>query len=29
MTADYDRLYRAILQHPGRSVLKRTGTGAQ
>jgi glycosyltransferase involved in cell wall biosynthesis len=29
MAADYDRIYRAILQHPGRSVLKRTGTDAQ
>lgn len=27
MAADYDRLYRAILEHPGRSAPKRTGTG--
>jgi glycosyltransferase involved in cell wall biosynthesis len=27
MAADYERLYRAILEHPGRSALERTGTG--
>jgi glycosyltransferase involved in cell wall biosynthesis len=27
MAADYDRLYRAILEHPGRSTPERTGTG--
>ena len=28
MAADYDRLYRAILEHPGRTAHERTGTGA-
>ena len=28
MAADYERLYRAILEHPGRPALKRAGTGA-
>ena len=28
MAADYDRLYRAILEHPGRSAPERTGTSA-
>jgi len=28
MAADYDRLYRAILEHPGRPAPERTGTGA-
>ena len=28
MAADYDRLYRAILERPGRSMPERTGTGA-
>ena len=28
ITADYDRLYRAILEHPGRPAHERTGTGA-
>ena len=28
MAADYERLYRAILEHPGRPVPERTGTGA-
>jgi glycosyltransferase involved in cell wall biosynthesis len=27
MAADYDRLYRAILEHPGRVMPERTGTG--
>ena len=27
MAAEYDRLYRAILEHPGRSAPARTGTG--
>ena len=27
ITADYDRLYRAILEHPGRAASERTGTG--
>jgi hypothetical protein len=27
MAADYDRLYRAILEHPGRAASERTGTG--
>jgi hypothetical protein len=28
MAADYDRLYRAILEHPGRPAPERAGTGA-
>jgi len=28
MAADYDRLYRAILERPGRTAPERTGTGA-
>jgi glycosyltransferase involved in cell wall biosynthesis len=28
MAADYDRLYRAILEHPGRMIPGRTGAGA-
>jgi glycosyltransferase involved in cell wall biosynthesis len=28
MAADYERLYRAILEHPGRVTTGRTGTGA-
>jgi glycosyltransferase involved in cell wall biosynthesis len=28
MAADYDRLYRAILERPGRAAPERTGTGA-
>ena len=28
MAADYERLYRAILEHPGRVTAGRTGTGA-
>ena len=28
MAADYDRLYRAILQHPGEPVLDGTGMDA-
>ena len=28
MAADYDRLYRVILEHPGRPAPERTGTGA-
>ena len=28
MAADYDRLYRAILEHPGRPMPERTGTSA-
>ena len=28
MAADYDRLYRAVLDHPGRVATGRTGTGA-
>ena len=28
MAADYDRLYRAILEHPGQLTLEPTGTGA-
>jgi hypothetical protein len=28
MAAGYDRLYRAILEHPGRPAPERTGTGA-
>jgi glycosyltransferase involved in cell wall biosynthesis len=28
MAADYERLYRAILEHPGRPALERAGTGA-
>jgi hypothetical protein len=28
MAADYDRLYRAILEHPGRPAAERTGTSA-
>ncbi len=27
MAADHDRLYRAILEHPGRVTSGRTGTG--
>ena len=27
MAADYDRLYRAVLEHPGRPAPERTGTG--
>ncbi len=27
MAADHDRLYRAILDHPGRMISGRTGTG--
>ena len=29
MAADYERLYRAILEHPGRVTTGRTGTGAR
>ena len=29
MAADYDRLYRAILERPGRAAPERTATGAQ
>jgi len=29
MAADYDRLYRAILEHPGRVTTGRTGTGTR
>ncbi len=28
MAADYERLYLAILEHPGRPTPERTGTGA-
>ena len=28
MAADYERLYRAILEHPGQLTLEPTGTGA-
>ena len=28
MAADYERLYRAILETPGRATTRRTGTGA-
>ena len=28
MAADYERLYRVILEHPGRSTPERAGTGA-
>ena len=29
MAADYDRLYQAILEHPGRVTSGRTGTGTR